>query len=68
MKTFMNGRPHSELMYRETTMISSSAKLHSESLICDDILKWETNPNVIQFFGNIPASAIKKNIHSYSKR
>ena len=29
-----------------------------ESLIwADDILKWETNPNVIQFFGNIPASA-----------
>lgn len=31
-----------------------------ESLIwADDILQWEKNPNVIQFFGNIPASAVK---------
>ena len=40
-------------------LVSQKANLWESLIWADDILKWETNPNVIQFFGNIPSSAVK---------
>jgi len=40
-------------------LVSQKANLWESLIWADDILKWETNPNVIQFFGNIPSSALK---------
>lgn len=40
-------------------LVSQKASLWESLIWADDILKWETNPNVIQFFGNIPSSAVK---------
>jgi len=40
-------------------LISQKASLWESLIWADDILKWETNPNVIQFFWNIPSSAIR---------
>ena len=40
-------------------LISQKANLWQSLIGADDILKGESNPNVIQFFGNIPSSAIK---------
>ena len=40
-------------------LISQKANLWESMSGADDILKGETNPNVIQFFGNIPSSALK---------
>ena len=40
-------------------LISQKANLWESLVGADDALKWETNPNVIQFFGNIPSSALK---------
>lgn len=40
-------------------LVSKKANLKESLTWADDLLTWETNPNVIQFFGNIPASAVK---------
>ena len=40
-------------------LISQKASLWESLTWADDFLKWESNPNVIQFFGNIPSSALK---------
>jgi hypothetical protein len=40
-------------------LVSQKANLWESLIWADDILKWETNPNVIQFFSNIPSSAVK---------
>lgn len=40
-------------------VISQKANLWEYLTWADDILQWEKNPNVIQFFGNIPSSAVK---------
>lgn len=40
-------------------LISQKANLWESLIWADDMLKWETNPNVIKFFGNIPWSALK---------
>ena len=40
-------------------LISQEVTLGESLIGADDILKWETNPNVIRFFSNIPSSAVK---------
>lgn len=40
-------------------LVGKKANLGESLVWADDILKWETDPNVIQFFGNIPASTLK---------
>lgn len=40
-------------------LIQQKANLWEYMVGADDVLQWETNPNVIQFFGNIPSSAVK---------
>ena len=40
-------------------LIEQKANLWEELTWADDLLKWEDNPNVIQFFWNIPSSAVK---------
>lgn len=40
-------------------LISQKASLWESLIWADDMLKWEHNPNVIKFFGNIPWSALK---------
>lgn len=40
-------------------LIWQKATLWEHLIWAEDILRWETNPNVIQFFGNIPSSAIR---------
>lgn len=40
-------------------LVSQKANLGESLVGADDILSWETDPNVIQLFGNIPASAVK---------
>lgn len=40
-------------------LISQKANLWESLTWADDFLKWENDPNVIQLFGNIPASAVK---------
>ena len=40
-------------------LISQKANLWESLVWADDVLQWESNPNVIQFFGNIPSSALK---------
>lgn len=40
-------------------LISQKASLWESLTWADDFLKWESNPNVVQFFGNIPSSALK---------
>lgn len=40
-------------------LIDKKANLWQSLVGADDILKWESNPNVVQFFANIPSSALK---------
>ena len=40
-------------------LISQKANLWEDISWADELLKWETDPNVIQLFGNIPSSAVK---------
>ncbi len=40
-------------------LISQKANLWEDVSWADELLKWETDPNVIQLFGNIPSSAVK---------
>ena len=40
-------------------LISQKANLWESLVWADDVLQWESNPNVVQFFGNIPSSALK---------
>lgn len=40
-------------------LISQKANLGESLTWADDLLKWESDPNVVQLFGNIPASAVK---------
>lgn len=40
-------------------LIDNKKSLWQDISWADEVLKWESNPSVIQFFGNIPASAIK---------
>jgi len=40
-------------------LVDQKATLWESLIWADDILQWEKNPNVIQFFGNIPSSAVK---------
>lgn len=40
-------------------VIDQKANLWQSLIGADDILRWETNPNVIRFFWNIPGSALK---------
>lgn len=40
-------------------LISKKANLGESLAWADDVLQWESNPNVVQFFGNIPSSAVK---------
>lgn len=40
-------------------LIDKKANLGQSLIGADDILKGETSPNVIRFFGNIPGSAVK---------
>lgn len=40
-------------------LVGQKASLWESLIGADDILKWETNPNVIRFFSNIPSSAVK---------
>lgn len=40
-------------------LISKKANLWEDISWADDLLRWEDNPNVIQFFWNIPSSAVK---------
>lgn len=40
-------------------LIQQKANLWEYMVGADDVLQWESNPNVIQFFGNIPSSAVK---------
>lgn len=40
-------------------LISQKTNLWESLVGADNILKWESDPNVIQFFGNIPSSAVK---------
>ena len=40
-------------------VISQKANLWESLTWADDILNWESDPNVIQLFGNIPSSALK---------
>ena len=43
----------------EKWLIEQKTNLWEYMVWADDVLQWETNPNVIQFFGNIPSSAVK---------
>ena len=43
----------------EKWLIEQKANLWEYMVWADDVLQWESNPNVIQFFGNIPSSAVK---------
>lgn len=43
----------------EKWLIEQKTNLWEYIVWADDVLQWETNPNVIQFFGNIPSSALK---------
>lgn len=40
-------------------LVSQKADLWEYITWADSVLSWETDPNVIQLFGNIPASAVK---------
>ena len=40
-------------------LVSKKANLGESLAWADDVLQWESNPNVVQFFGNIPSSAVK---------
>ena len=40
-------------------LVSKKVNLGESLAWADDAIMWETNPNVIQFFGNIPSSAVK---------
>lgn len=40
-------------------LIDRKKSLWQDISWADEVLKWESNPNVIQFFGNIPSSAVK---------
>ena len=40
-------------------LINKKSNLWEDISWADDLLKWEDNPNVIQFFWNIPSSAVK---------
>ena len=40
-------------------LITQKTNLWESLVWADDILQWESNPNVVQFFGNIPSSALK---------
>ena len=40
-------------------LIDRKKSLWQDVSWADEVLKWESNPNVIQFFGNIPSSAVK---------
>ena len=40
-------------------LIDKKANLGESLTGADDVLQWESNPNVVQFFGNIPSSAVK---------
>ncbi len=40
-------------------LIDQKSNLWEYMIGANDVLKWEHNPNVIKFFGNIPSSAVK---------
>jgi len=40
-------------------LIDQKSNLWEYMIGANDVLKWENNPNVIKFFGNIPSSAVK---------